>query len=104
METPFYKLGLAMATAVFMPALTYALGVAWLRVVGARELERTWRMICVLLPIVALGTMVAIRSDIIRGAYEESPILAGVIYSFIGIVVPFGLIAAAIRLWRTPDR
>jgi hypothetical protein len=104
METPFYKLGLAIATAVIMPALTYVLGVVWFTVVGARELERTWRMICVLLPIVALGMMVAIRSDIIRGAYEESPMLAGMIYSFIGIVVPCGLIAAALRLWRTPDR
>jgi len=104
METALYKLGLGIAPIFIMPLVGYIVGLIWLTVIGARELERTWRMCCLLFPIMFSGMMLAIRFDIIRGAWQESPVLAGIIYSCSGIVVPFGLIVGAIRLWRTPNR
>jgi len=102
-DTPLYKLGLAIATAFIMPAVAYVVGLGWMTLTRLWEVERTWRMICVLLPIFVFGMMLAVRFDIIRGAWEQSPALASIIYVVVGIGTPCALIPIALRLWRTPD-
>lgn len=102
METPLYRLGTLIAFVLFMPAVAYVVGIVWMTVVGMRQIERTWRMICVLLPIPFFGMIAGVRPDMVREAWEQSPVLASILFVISGIGVPCVLIPIAVKLWRLP--
>lgn len=93
MQTDLYKLGLGVAIAFVMPLVVYVVGLVWIMTTGARNLEKLWRMFCLIFPIFSLGLMLATHFDVIRGVWEQSRVFALVTYSVLGVVVPYGLVA-----------
>jgi len=101
MYTDVYELGVGIGMAFIMPIVGYIVGLVWLGITGNRNLERSWRMCCIMMPVVFLGLKSALQFDLIKGVWRQWPALAVIIYSVVGILIPAGLIRGFMHLWRT---
>jgi hypothetical protein len=103
MEAEISKIESALAVAFLLPAVCFVIGMIWGKMVGGwrnATLRKGWITFCLVLPIVFLGMILKFGYATLRGVWLQSPFLSSVAYTFVGIVVPALLIAAAMRLWR----
>jgi hypothetical protein len=104
MQTDMNDLAVGITACFVMPIACYLLGLVCLWNTSTLNLERSWRMCCLGMPIVFLGLFLAIEFDVVMGVWRQSPVFAVIIYSIVGILVPCALIGGMIRLWRTSQR
>ncbi len=102
MHTDVSKLAVGLGFVLGFPIVGYATGVIWNRMVGRSfpKLDRAWATFCLLMPIIGLGMIVKVGFETVRAVWQESPILASLVYLFFAGVVPAALIYVIIRLWR----
>src|SRR5438445_8047168 len=108
MGTDLSKLAFALAAAFVLPAIDYIIGASWNKLVGGAlqvgpdlKINKVWASFCLLGPIICIGMIVKLGFENLRAVWLESPFLSSIVFLFFGILVPAGLIAVIIRLWRS---
>ncbi len=108
MQTDLSKVALALAAAFLLPAIGYLVGITWNtavnRTFGVSDqnhgMSKVWTTVYLLMPIAILGVMVKSHFDLIERLWRDSPLVTSIAYLLVGILVPAGLIAVIVRLWR----
>jgi hypothetical protein len=101
-----HKVAIGIGIAVLFPPATYVLGFFRIRATGSRNktLMKLWATFCLLLYLVALAMLLALHLDDVRGVWEQTRILAIVVYVIFGLLVPAGIAFALARLWRASGK
>jgi hypothetical protein len=106
MSEHLHNLIFGLAAAFVLPALAFALGVMWSKLVGGWQypkFRKWWTTFCLLMPFVAFGMMTnrmaEDRFEGLRASWSIEPSMV-VLTIVLAVLLSAAVVVAMIRLWR----